>query len=168
MARYAIIENGAVINLAAAESPLEDNWHELPDGVTPQIGDTFDGGIYTRPVEPARLVKWSQVKARRDEVIDGGAPVPGLGTFDSDMLSRINITGAVTLAQIGGQSFSISWTLADNTVVQLNAAQMIGVGAAVGQFVAAAHANAQALRADIEAAQDFAELEAIDIGAGWP
>jgi len=168
MARFAIIENGAVINIAAGETALEDNWHELPEGVTPHIGDTFDGSGYTRPVEPARLAKWEAVKAMRDAIIDGGAPVPGLGTFDSDMLSRINITGAVTLAQIGGQAFSISWTLADNNVVQLNAAQMIGVGVAVGQFVAAAHANAQALRADIEAAQDYAELESIDIGAGWP
>ena len=138
--------------------------------------DVATGQGVSRPVAPpplaeAKLAKWQRVKERRDEVIDGGAPVQGVGTFDSDMLSRINITGAVSMAQIAlsqQQAFSISWTLADNTVVQLNAAQMIGVGATVGQFVAAAHANAQVLRAAIEAAADHDELSAIDIGAGWP
>lgn len=53
MARYAIIENGAVANIAVAVEPLADNWLAIEGDV--QAGDTFDGQTYTRP-EPVVIV----------------------------------------------------------------------------------------------------------------
>jgi hypothetical protein len=128
----------------------------------------------TLPVPPlavAKAAKWEQAKAERDRRIAAGCAVPGIGTFDSDDPSRSNITGAVTMAliaQAAGQPFSIGWKLADNTVATLDAAQMIGAGVVVGQYVAACHANAQALGQAIEAAGTIAALGDINIGAGWP
>lgn len=126
---------------------------------------------YTIPLPALKAAKWAAAKAERDVAIDAGVAVPGIGTFDSDTLSRGNITGAVVLAQIAtaqGQPFAMSWKLADNSITTLDATEMITAGVLVGQHVAACHANAQALGLAIEAAQDEAALDAIDIGAGWP
>ena len=115
--------------------------------------------------------KQAAVRARRDIEIDGGCPVEGIGVFDSDLPSRQNINGAVTgamIAQGAGAPFTISWKLADNSLVALDAAQMIAAGLAVLGRVAACHANAQAIGVAIDAAEDFATLNAIDLEAGWP
>ncbi len=118
-----------------------------------------------------RLAKWEQVKAQRDACIDAGTTVPGIGPFDSNLTSRININGAVSMAQIaqaGGVPFEISWTMADNTVAVLDAPTMIAAGMAVGQHVSSCHEVAQAFRSQIEAALDRATLDAIDLTQGWP
>lgn len=44
--RYAIIENGAVVNVAVAESALDANWIESE---TAAIGDLWDGQVFTSP-----------------------------------------------------------------------------------------------------------------------
>lgn len=114
---------------------------------------------------------WDRVKARRDRVVARSVTVGPLGTFDADAESRANITGAVTMALIAqgaGQPFSINWKLANNAIATLNAAQMIAVGVAVGQHVAATHANAQSLGIAIDAAATHQDLDAIDVAAGWP
>ena len=119
----------------------------------------------------AKAFKWGAAKVRRDRAIDAGVTVPGIGTFDSDAASRANVTGAVTMALIAGgagKPFAISWKLADNTVTRLSGAQMIAAGVAVGEHVAAAHANAQTIGLSIQAAADFAALEAINLETGWP
>ena len=119
----------------------------------------------------AKLAKWRIARRLRDQAIEAGVTVPGLGTFDSDDASRANINGAVTMALVAAtlsQPFAIGWKLADNSVAQLDGQTMIGAGVAVGQHVAAAHAKAQALGLAIDAAGSFAELEAINIEEGWP
>ena len=54
--------------------------------------------------------------------------------------------------------------IADNSVRTLSAAQMVAVGVAAGQHVAAQRATARALREQIQAATTPQELEAIV----WP
>jgi hypothetical protein len=123
------------------------------------------------PLDTLRFAKWDQVKAQRDACIDAGTLIPGVGPFDSNLTSRINITGAVqmaTIAQANGLPFEISWTLADNSVQVLDAATMIAAGVGIGQHVSACHARAQVLRSEIEAAADKAALDAIDTAEGWP
>lgn len=122
-------------------------------------------------LEEAKARLWESVKAVRDRHIDAGVPVPGIGTFDSDLVSRTNISGSVTgamIAQANSLPFSVSWKLADNSIVTLNAGQMIAAGMAVLEHVAACHAIAQVLGLAIQAAEDHAALDAIDMEAGWP
>ncbi len=119
---------------------------------------------------PLRTVLWERAKAARDAAIDGGAPTPA-GVVDSDALSRSNITGAsigAMLAQSSGAPFSVEWTLKNNSVVTLDAAQMIALGLAVLAHVNACHDHARALREQIEAAADVPALLQIDVSAGWP
>ncbi|MEN9924073.1 MAG: hypothetical protein RL268_199 [Pseudomonadota bacterium] len=128
----------------------------------------------TRPTIAVRKAAlWEQVKANRDAMTDapGAVTQTPLGSVQVDAKSKQNINGLVTMALIAkgaGAPFSEPFTLADNSVATLNADQMIGLGVAVGKYVAAVHEVARALRDAIEAAATHAALDAIDIGAGWP
>lgn len=121
----------------------------------------------------AKLAKWEVVKAIRDakELADDAvAPTP-FGPVQCDDRSKLKISGLVQMALIAksaGQPFSEGFTMADNSVVTLTADMAIGMGIATGRFVSSLHERARALRTAIEAAQDHAALDAIDIGAGWP
>lgn len=45
--KYAIIENGIVVNIAVSNAPLAASW---VDGTGAQIGDEYVGGEFIRPV----------------------------------------------------------------------------------------------------------------------
>lgn len=138
----------------------------------PPVTKTVENGrtFFEVDVDWLRGPIWERAKAARDAAIDGGAPTPA-GVVDSDALSRSNITGAsigAMLAQSSGAPFSVEWTLKNNSVVTLDAAQMIALGLAVLAHVNACHDHARALREQIEAAADVTALLQIDVSAGWP
>lgn len=136
-----------------------------------ETGDAIEIEVSAPSLDDAKAALWSIVKTVRDQHIDGGVSVPGIGTFDSDPLSRSNINGAVTGALVAGQlgqPFEVSWKLADNSIETLDGPAMIAAGMAVMQHVAACHANSQVLGTAIMAAPDGAALDAINIGVGWP
>lgn len=152
-----------------------------PDDIAEEAEPALVEGVWTQQwtlrdrtsdeLGAAKAAKWAEAKARRDAEIDQGCAVPGVGTFDTDPLSRSNINGAVTgalIAQAIAQPFSINWKLQDNSIVELNGTGMIAAGVAVLTHVSACHDNAQILGMAIDGAKDFATLNAIDIGAGWP
>lgn len=66
--RYAIIENGKVVNIAAAtaEFAASQGWVECPDGV--DIGWSFDGGNL---IPPPRNIEqeWNQVRTVRNSFL---------------------------------------------------------------------------------------------------
>lgn len=49
--RYAIIESGAVANVAVSDEPLADNWIASE---TAETGDCYDGAMFSRPVPPLK------------------------------------------------------------------------------------------------------------------
>ncbi len=129
--------------------------------------------IVPRTVDPAeqlavaKINALAAVKALRDAK-QGGGCATSFGRVDTDLSSRLNIAGAVSMAAIAGAAFSVEWRMSDNSVVTLDGAQMTGMGVAVGQFVAACQARKNVLDAEIQAAATLAELELIDVEAGWP
>jgi hypothetical protein len=83
----------------------------------------------------ARAVKWAEIKAIRDQLESGGFELAAVGRFDSDAESRARIVGASMAAKIArdaGQPYSINWTLANNTTVELDADAVINVGCPAG------------------------------------
>jgi len=68
----------------------------------------------------------------------------------------------------GNTTWSINWTMADNTTVAHSGSEMIALGLAVAAYMEEAHDNAAALRAALEAAETSAEIAAVDIDTGWP
>jgi hypothetical protein len=84
--------------------------------------------------------------------------------FDIDAQSQVRLQNAYSLAvdaKAAGQPFSIEWTLANDSVVTLNANQMIALGKAVFSHINDLHATARDARQQILAATTVAEVEAI-------
>lgn len=111
-------------------------------------------------IAAARLDCWGRIKRCRGEAEQVGVVWDG-SVFDSDTLSQSRITGAVSLAQLT-PDFSIVWVLKDNSTRILNQQEMLQVGVAFGQHVAAQFAKAALLRNRIEAANTIEELNAIE------
>lgn len=153
----------------ADDGPL--TWKPLPEG--------YEDGLYVWDqsrrafvlnIDTVRVRRWAAVRAARDAAQDGGCPTP-LGRVDTDAESRGKISGSVQmamLAQMGGQPFTVAWTMQDNTTAIHDASAMIAMGVAVGQHVAACHAEALTRRAAIDAAADADAIAAVPVEGGWP
>jgi hypothetical protein len=137
------------------------------------VGKYKDEGhqIFAKSLPEFKDNIWEQVKLLRDEKIDAGVTVVGIGRFDTDLTSRTNINAAVTsalTAKVTGMPFSITWKLQNNVTVELDADQMIAVGTAVTNYTTQCHARSEALNTEIYAATSLPELDAINIMQGWP
>jgi len=138
-------------------------WIEA-DQVDDSVHQVIDGQIVDRVFSMSELKaeKWAQVKALRDQRVDGGH----MG-FDTDLVSRTNLMGA-SLGAVLNPSITIPWKMADNSVVMLTAEEIKTAAEAILAFVTACHEHSQTLGAAIEAADDQAALDAITITDGWP
>lgn len=117
-------------------------------------------------LDTAKARRWAQLRAERNDREYGGFTWDG-SAFDSDARSQSRIQGAAqlaTLAAMASETFSIDWTLADNTVRTLSGSDMLAVGTAMGTHIAAMHATARTLREQLEAAQTIEAVEAVT----WP
>jgi hypothetical protein len=152
----------------AAGWVASNQFHPLP--TQPSSNHRFDWTAKQwsdpRTLQGHKDAKWEEIKLARTAAID--APlVTSYGTFDSGPADRTNITDAVLMAQTlaaMGQTVSISFTRADNTVATLNAAQMIEVGLTLGSKVQTAYATARTLRTTIESATTIAQVQDVT----WP
>lgn len=123
------------------------------------IRDVVDGDF----LPTLRSEKWNKLKAARDEAEWGGVDTPW-GRFDSDEQSQGKINGAVTAALVltaQQQAFLQNWTLADNSVVQLDGTAMVTVGLMIMAWVDAVHQRSRVLRARVATATTAAEVAAI-------
>lgn len=93
--------------------------------------------------------------------------------IDSDRDSILRITQAALLASqslAAEQPFGVEWVCADDSVLGLDAAGMLGMQQALTLHGLACHNRAQALRDLIDAASDGPSLSlaAADLVTGWP
>lgn len=147
-----------------------DDWldrGDVPEDVPARLA-LWDGSAIVADLGRARAEIKARVKELRDAAETGGCTVPGIGRFDSDSDSQRKISGAVVMAMLGGGAFAMEWRLADNSVEALDAPQMIAVGVAVGQHVAACQQRKNEIDAALNAAGTYGDLLAIDIEGGWP
>ena len=111
-----------------------------------------------------QLAAWSRIKAARDAAINAGVTYNG-NVYDSDAKAQLRVTGAATLAQLaiasGNTTYSITWTLQNNSTVSLTAQQVIAMAQAVGTNYQTQFAKGQTLRAQIMAATTQAQLDAV-------
>jgi hypothetical protein len=143
--------------------------HPIDDAVDP-VRSEWNGSGWGASMTALRALKWEAAKARRDAAQVVGCATPA-GVVQTDGESRVLINGAVTMAlvaQATATPYAITFTLKDNSSVDLDAAAMIALGVAVGTYIGACHDHSLALRAAIDAAPDAAALAAIDVDAGWP
>lgn len=122
------------------------------------------------PLEAAKQARRAEINRVRRALENGTAPTP-LGAVQCDNDSRNKINGAVLMAMLSlqaGEPFAVGWTMADNATVVHDAMAMIGMGKAVGVYIATLHAIGVALKTGVDACASVAEVEAINPYAGWP
>lgn len=115
---------------------------------------TIKQWVDPRTLAELREAKWEDIKQARTRAIEVPLETP-YGIFDADASGREGIKDAVMLLQTLnsiGQPSTTNFTLHDNSVVQLNLAQIIEVGLLLGQRVENAHEHSRILREQIDAA----------------
>ncbi|MCM2564217.1 DUF4376 domain-containing protein [Janthinobacterium kumbetense] len=122
-----------------------------------------DMWIDARTLDGVKVRTWERIKAARSLAETADFMCGGV-LYQADKDRIVGAAQLALMAQAAGQPYSIDWTLSDNTHLTLDAAGMIGVGAALGAHVAEAFAIALHLRGQIAAATSFDALDAIV----WP
>lgn len=63
--KFAIIEDGVVVNIADSNRALATNWILIPIGSAVSIGDTYDGRLFYAPDGSVRLTPEQAYSANR-------------------------------------------------------------------------------------------------------
>jgi hypothetical protein len=137
-------------------TPLEDR--------TFRSAWVMNGDVIEVDVDRAKPVVYKKIEEWRTAQKELPFTVSGIGEFSADEESKTNIDGAsqaALMATVTSQPFSIDWSTHDDTVVTLDATQMMLVGQGLLAHVNAAHVAARVKFAEAEAATTMAELEAV-------
>lgn len=136
----------------------------------PSQDHVFDYGSKTwidpRSFDDLKAEKWGQMKAARMTAITAPLVTP-YGTFDADPESADNIIRTAQLMQTEAQSLAPGstptddFTLADNSVVNLTAAEMVNVALLLASQIKAAFSRGREVRVAIDSATTTAELNSI-------
>lgn len=131
----------------------------------PNIYSTFDfeNEQWVTDLAKAKLEQWKKIKDARDTAEFAGF-IWDNSTFDSDTVSQARIQSSTQLAMINPNSFSVTWTLADNSLRTLSSGDMIAVGAALSSHIQNVHQIGQTLRNNINSSNTVEEILAIN----WP
>lgn len=133
-----------------------DGWVDMPPQPSPN--HTFDyttkGWIDERSIELVKDHHWQKIKAQRDAFEFGGFEFDG-GVYDSDLTSQNRIMGA-SAARIPQ-----SWTLRDNSVVDLTSQQLNELYASLQAHIAQSHERGRIARELINNATTKEDIELI-------
>ena len=129
-------------------------------GDPPTHNHTFD---YTtkqwtdpRSLDEIKAQKWAEIKSQRDRLEFGGFAFEG-NVYDSDQVSQGRIMGAVSAG------VDQTWTLADNTTVELSASQLQQLYAALQAHIASVHERGRIARQLIFDAETKEQVEAVQL-----
>jgi hypothetical protein len=167
------VTTGEVQYVASLDGVDLDGWTALAiaeDRCPEPHEEVAEDGTLFVPLDWAKADLTRQVNELKNAKQNGTVVTPS-GVIDGDDSSKIKLNGLVNMALLAlqnSQPFSIDWTLADNSTVTLDANQAIQMGLAAGQYVSLVHDYARTLKDQIDSATSVADLEAIDITAGWP
>jgi len=126
-------------------------------GQAPSADHSFDYKTKTwkLDLEAARSRAWMRIKAARARA----ERTFKWGEYEFDFAPE-RLSAAAALAQINPDE-KIEWTLADNSTIELTAADSVQVAAALVRHLNEVHARGRLLRRKIEAATSLDELESI-------
>lgn len=129
-------------------------------GIQPSPHHTFNYAakqwIDPRTIEDIKAQKWTEIKSQRDQLEFGGFEFDG-NIYDSDQVSQGRITGAASAG------IDQTWTLADNTTVELSASQLQQLYAALQAHIASAHERGRIARQLIFDAETKEQVEAVQL-----
>lgn len=131
-------------------------WHEW-DSVLETWVISQDG------LQSAKAAARLKINLARDRAERGGFDAYGK-VFDSDdkSINRIlSSAQAASAAKSASLPMSVEWTCADNSTITLDADMLLALPLHMAMAGNAIHAKAKALKASIDAASSFSEIEAI-------
>lgn len=111
--------------------------------------------IDPRSLDEIKAQKWAEIKLQRDQLEFGGFEFEG-NVYDSDQVSQGRIMGAAA-------GVDQTWTLADNTTVELSASQLQQLYAALQVHIAGAHERGRIARQLIFEAEAKERVESIQL-----
>lgn len=157
---YLLDENNNISSFA--DYKFDKNALEAQD----EIIQGYDGRYYfasqcpQQPLEELKLIKREEINQARDAAEQGGFEYLGK-TFDSDQISAQRISMAAQAMALADDTAKITWTCQDNTTIDLNKTQLVGLVVALAEWSNTCHQKATALKAQIDAAKTAEELEKI-------
>jgi hypothetical protein len=144
-----------VVNVQTGEQSLVDMTPEEIASITKP----------TKTLQEIKDEKRKAINAKRDEKEASGFLYNGV-SFDSDQRSANRILCAAIVAQAAlasGQTLNVDWTAADNSVVPLDAAGIVGLAVALAQAGTANFYTAKALKQQVDAAATIEEVEGVPL-----
>lgn len=133
-------------------------WVDLPE--PPSQHHYFDYEIKQwidpRSLDEIKAQKWAEIKSQRDQVEFGGFEFDG-NIYDSDQVSQGRIMGAAAAG------IDQTWTLADNTTVELSASQLQQLYAALQAHIASVHERGRIARQLIFDAETKEQVESVQL-----
>lgn len=139
------IQNGAIVEYP----PKPSAWHTFD----------FTKKRWVATLADARHAKWLELKERRQSALVAPFSFNGM-TFDADMPSQSNISNAVLVARFS-PDVTWQWTMADNSVAEVDATTMIAVGEGLAARTKNIYEHSQSLRVQIDSATTVEEIDAI-------
>ena len=144
-------------------------------GMTEQeVEQAYNGAWYLKGYAPQKTLaelkeaKRAEINAARDAAEQGGFEYMGK-VFDSDPISCQRISCAAQAMQISALAATtptITWTCQDNTTIDLNPSELLGLVGALAAWSNSCHIKATALKEQIEACQSAEALAQISWDKG--
>lgn len=142
---------------------LSDYWNGLEFvsiGKPPSPHHIFDytakQWIDPRELDEIKAQKWAEIKSQRDQLEFGGFEFEG-NVYDSDQVSQGRIMGAAVAG------IEQTWTLANNTTVELTAQQLKELYAALQAHIAGVHERGRIARQLIFDAETKEQIKSIQL-----
>ena len=133
-------------------------WVDMPPRLSPH--HTFDYSakqwIDPRTLDDLKTQKWNEIKVERDQLEFGGFEFEGY-IYDSNQVSQGRIMGA------SSAGVDQTWTLTDNTTVELSASELQQLYAALQAHIASVHERGRIARQLIFDAETKEEVEDIHL-----
>ena len=131
----------------------------------------YDGAYYLfgwapkKPLEQAKTEQKAKLNSARDRAEQGGFEYLGK-VFDSDPISCQRISCAAQALQVvpaasDGTEPTITWTTQDNSMIELNAAELVGLVVALAAWSNSCHERATKLKAKVDQAYSVELVESI-------
>ena len=121
-----------------------------------QFNYTSKEWIDNRTLDEIKAQKWDEIKSQRDSLEFGGFEFEG-NTYDSDQVSQGRIIGAASAG------IDQTWTLADNTTMDLTSLQLQQLYATLQVHIASVHERGRKARLAVESAETKEEVVAIQL-----
>lgn len=111
-------------------------------------------------LDELKALKRAEINQARDKAEQGGFEYMGK-IFDSDEISCLRMSCAAQAMSLADDTATITWTTQDNSTIDLNKSQLMGLVVALAQWSNTCHQKATALKAQIDACDSKEALDNI-------